>query len=341
MLLKAGSLSGAGHFFRCLKLTSYLAPKIQFEIGILKEPGAECFQHLIPKEVGFREISELSADFFDTLSNSYAFIITDLLSNEWMKDMVRGTSELNHLYRSPFFQNKGLLHILDVRQPSLFKGINLICNDYRTNFIRTERMDAVLYTGSFMSVFSKEMQDERLKKKNISAKPKSVAVVFGSALETEQIKKSLQALDQINLEKIHVVNGNALCLKSDFSSKFFWYDRLPQHEVVNLMKNSDVVLTNEGQTKSESAAMGIPTIVLPFFEENSLPLTSFYTMQCCLRMDLVGGLTSEEIKKEISCYLRNQELRRKHSENGLKKLSDIGVYKAIQELQENELAKAR
>lgn len=329
-VIAGGLVSGFGHVARCLKLIDYIGISHEISCVIIREPGSEAavaaLLHRVPDCL---QVESLTSKTIRGHLSATDMAIVDLFSNAFIGKYDEFHDAVGQMAGSKEGGCKRVLHIGDVRQPRPLPGVTLICNDFRTEFELEIEGSSCVIRGRRATIMSHEMRLARQRAHTIKLRPDSVVVALGSALQRSLVMKLMRSVRDLGLHDVYVVNGVGLGLQHEFPS-FRWLGRMSHGHVIELMSRSDIVITNEGQTKTESVSIGIPTVCVPFYEAHGVPWESFCSMNVSLNLGSIETLDPTRLTSQLRAYAADVHTRVLHSQRGRRFLGDKGVNDAIQ-----------
>lgn len=319
---------GMGHIVRCRALADELNnSKIDSEILFITK-HEECRR--LVEEKGYRTIltqdDEVSQ--IKTLANKETLLITDFLDTD--NSYIDKIRELENL-RLISIDNNTRLKKIDA---DIVINANVF-DEGETKIIGLTRY----YLGPRYVILRKEFQLAHKEEKAIKDGVGAILVMSGGAdfAKESLILNSVKALEKINEEVgIHLIIGPAFPyineLNELLSKMTRHFDVLfnPQN-LVEIMKNADMVITAAGIMLYELATLGVPSIVIP----QVTPKTShqedianaFERHGACINL---GRFPSSELIYEKTTRLMGDGLLRERVSKNAKTLVDgKGLERAI------------
>jgi len=176
---------------------------------------------------------------------------------------------------------------------------------------------------------------KKIRERKIGKMGKNILVSFGASDPGGFTLKTIKALDKSSQDyNITVIIGPVFSqnvklketlenAKKKYNLKF----NVSQQEFIELLQKSDIAITSGGVTVYELAATGIPGIVLCQNEhENS---NAFEEYGFVIKLGLGKLVTENKILSTVESLSKDENLRRKMSENGRKLADGKGAERVV------------
>jgi len=320
--LDMGNKVGSGHFYRCLAIAQELKKNNKKVIFIVNNKS-NLLSHPIDK-IPFIVLQGKTEN---------AKIIECKYLLETIKILIIDLPNQNEIY------SKQLKNYTTILFDDL--GRKAVCSKYVFNgqivksfhkYLKSEKTTSFYLGPKYLVIrngFSKQKSKVNLKKSDI----KKILLTFGGGDYNNYSKKILKGLLEKNFD-LTIILGPTYSNKNNFENYFAKYPNLTiKFNVKNpekLFLNQDLVICSVGITVYELASLGIPSIMIPFNENQ---------MQVANKLSKSGygknyGYWDGNFDKltSIISILNNYDQRKKMYKNGRSIIDGKGVQRITKKL---------
>lgn len=324
---------GYGNFNRCLNLAKNLK-KFQYEISFVIDTN-KLISTILKKEK-FNFISIPVDKSFSQKTNFFIDYLKKNPSNFSIIDM----REYGEQTSKALFKNKLKTILLDdawckkVYSDILFNGTNVVeYHDYKKI-----NKNSKIFVGPKYWIIDKNFKIFSKKSNSIkSQKFLSIVISMGGSDPLNLTEKILKSILNINQIKILVVMG-----------PFFSYEKRIQKIVKNhqnvllkkspknmwsIFSNSDIVISNGGNTLFELACMGIPTLCIPSVKHEIKYTENFSSKNFSINLSL-RQQNPLKIKNSLIRIINDQKIQKQMCSAGKKIVDGNGLLRVIKIIKE-------
>ena len=340
LIVKYGKISGSGHLYRSLTLIHYIPYVAQIGLYLIPEDGQNGVNLILSSFESEIHLLENEASISDF---SPEIVVADVLSDTIIKQHIDYTSN-ERIYPSLLYQlcsNTTFINITDIRINQYLRGLNIISNQYCGQYFETLlQEDCLVVGGSSCIVLGNNNRLLQSFNRFTPRKVRSVLIITTSYATSAYIQ------DLINIFKAFPEMIVKLISTIPPSERFpvpphlqYISRRIPHKDLLEEMVNHDVVITNEGQSKIDPISLGIPTIVIPLFDNSSIPFHQFESLGVCVHTPKYTHSNLGKIKACVYHFLSSYSLRGRLAKLGSTMISDEGLKSSIKGFLTNEMEK--
>lgn len=160
---------------------------------------------------------------------------------------------------------------------------------------------------------------KKMKPGHISKDVKRIFVNQGGSDPFGLTAKILKAIDVIDFAgKVAVVLGGAMKkedrgkvgkIRNKLRGSYEFYTDLPQKELYEIMRRSDMAISAAGNTLYELAYMGIPTLILSHHKEHDMVARAFEHRRAAINIGIGRAVGPAVIRRKVLDVMHNFALR--------------------------------
>ena len=335
----SGRSFGLGHITRCYRLANKSTPD-QFHALVYSTD-----QYLESKEVllsqNFDQLFKVPAKSLDeedahitaaaALNADVEIVVTDICH----RDIIAEPSRLISYHE--MLRKEGINKIIcigDCRIPETGANLTIVPYECEGKDQPEFKLPDNTYHGLDFFVSDYKLGTARSSKINNDIASKILVCISGTdPLEvTPTILKGLQKISSLSLE-VRVIVSKAMSERNltaiqTIIGKCFNFESVDfSFNILQHILWADMAITGEGLVKYETAAAGIPTLIVSQFDHDSTVFTRFLASGAAKYLGPAEKINSDYLYMQVKELMNNRVDRNQLSKNGLALLDGMGVHR--------------
>lgn len=179
-------------------------------------------------------------------------------------------------------------------------------------------------------------------KKEIKEKVKHLLITMGGSDAKGITLKVAEAIEEIKLDiEVLIILGRGFRLKDELfnitQSSYRKFTILcDEKNIFEHMLWADLAITSAGVTMFELACCGVPTIVIPYNEDQEKNTYQFLERNLIINLGMSDYVTQKEISKVVNSIIDNYETRERMSRESQKFVDGQGLFRIIEVIKKYE-----